>query len=250
MRVQTALSAVASPSAVASQPTRSPSQGWSATVSQDTPGRRLRGPPAGWPLWYSAKLDKMLKRPPRKIRRWVQETGARYEPGFGWYVERPRVSDPPPGIDRMTWYASVPPVIERIPIEPPLQWPVSSDVRTALILERLAKLADAYDGLPGPVKDPAEEENFVTTALHALAARGSAPVAPTLKPRVVSRINGAGQLTVPMIGRAQVPEAAGQRARRLTDLDHPGNLGGSDSWEDAGSWQHSGSTPRSCASAR
>ena len=146
-----------------------PISGLERDRSQDTPGRRLRGPPAGWPLWYSAKLDKMLKRPPRKIRRWVQETGARYEPGFGWYVERPRVSDPPPGIDRMTWYASVPPVIERIPIEPPLQWPVSSDVRTALILERLAKLADAYDGLPGPVKDPAEE-NFVTTALHALAA--------------------------------------------------------------------------------
>ena len=30
----------------------------------------------------------------------------------------------------------------------------------------------------------------------------------------------------------------------------PGNLGGSDSWEDAGPWRHSGSTPRSCASAR
>ena len=35
-----------------------------------------------------------------------------------------------------------------------------------------------------------------------------------------------------------------------SSLERPGNLGGSDPWEDAESWQHSGSTPRSCASAR
>ena len=34
------------------------------------------------------------------------------------------------------------------------------------------------------------------------------------------------------------------------ELDRPGNLGGSDSWEDAGSCRHSGSTLMSCASAR
>jgi len=33
-------------------------------------------------------------------------------------------------------------------------------------------------------------------------------------------------------------------------VDRPGDLGGSDSWEDAESCRHSGSTPRSCASAR
>jgi hypothetical protein len=33
-------------------------------------------------------------------------------------------------------------------------------------------------------------------------------------------------------------------------LDRPGNLGGSDPWEDAESCRHSGSTPRSCVSAR
>jgi len=27
-------------------------------------------------------------------------------------------------------------------------------------------------------------------------------------------------------------------------MDHPGNLGGSDSWEDAGQWQHRRGTPR------
>jgi transposase len=33
-------------------------------------------------------------------------------------------------------------------------------------------------------------------------------------------------------------------------VDRPGNLGGSDSWEDAGLWRHSGSTQMSCANAR
>ncbi len=33
-------------------------------------------------------------------------------------------------------------------------------------------------------------------------------------------------------------------------LDHPGNLGGSDSWEDAGPWRHRGSIQMSSASAR
>jgi len=27
-------------------------------------------------------------------------------------------------------------------------------------------------------------------------------------------------------------------------VDHPGNFGGSDSWEDAGPWRHSGSIPK------
>jgi hypothetical protein len=34
------------------------------------------------------------------------------------------------------------------------------------------------------------------------------------------------------------------------DMDHPGNLGGSDSWEDAGPWRHRGSIQMSSASAR
>jgi hypothetical protein len=42
----------------------------------------------------------------------------------------------------------------------------------------------------------------------------------------------------------------GRRTAGVDGLDRPGNLGGSDSWEDAGSWRHSGSTPRSCAIAR
>jgi len=33
-------------------------------------------------------------------------------------------------------------------------------------------------------------------------------------------------------------------------LDHPGNLGGSDTWEDSGPWRHSGSIRRSCVNAQ
>ena len=33
-------------------------------------------------------------------------------------------------------------------------------------------------------------------------------------------------------------------------VDHPGNLGGSDTWEDSGPWRHSGSIRRSCVNAR
>jgi hypothetical protein len=36
----------------------------------------------------------------------------------------------------------------------------------------------------------------------------------------------------------------------MDGLDRPGDLGGSDPWEDAESCLHSGSTPMSCANAR
>ena len=36
----------------------------------------------------------------------------------------------------------------------------------------------------------------------------------------------------------------------LLEVDRPGDLGGSEPWEDSESCLHSGSTPRSCASAR
>jgi hypothetical protein len=43
---------------------------------------------------------------------------------------------------------------------------------------------------------------------------------------------------------------AAQALLDLIGVDHPGNLGGSDSWEDARSWRHSGGTRMSCANAR
>ena len=42
------------------------------------------------------------------------------------------------------------------------------------------------------------------------------------------------------------PSTPGQSAR----LDHPGKVGGSDTWEDSESWQHRRSTPTSCVNAR
>ena len=33
-------------------------------------------------------------------------------------------------------------------------------------------------------------------------------------------------------------------------MDHPGKVGGSDTWEDSESWQHRRSTPTSCVNAR
>jgi integrase len=33
-------------------------------------------------------------------------------------------------------------------------------------------------------------------------------------------------------------------------VGHPGNLGGRETWEDAGSWRHSGNTRMSCVNAR
>jgi hypothetical protein len=39
-------------------------------------------------------------------------------------------------------------------------------------------------------------------------------------------------------------------AIRHGQLGHPGNLGGSDSWEDAGPWRHRRSTRMNCANAR
>jgi len=50
--------------------------------------------------------------------------------------------------------------------------------------------------------------------------------------------------------RARIAATRWPGKEPVDDLDHPGNLGGSDSWEDAGSWRHSGSTRMICANAR
>jgi hypothetical protein len=51
---------------------------------------------------------------------------------------------------------------------------------------------------------------------------------------------------------ADPEQIASFRAAAAADgtVDHPGNLGGSDTWEDSGPWRHSGSTRRSCVNAR
>ena len=53
-----------------------------------------------------------------------------------------------------------------------------------------------------------------------------------------------GEAIVAYLRRGR-PKTTGHR-----EVDRPGNRGGSDTWEDAGSWRHSGSTPRSLRSAQ
>jgi transposase len=50
--------------------------------------------------------------------------------------------------------------------------------------------------------------------------------------------------------RSYLDSAAAHGITALDAMDHPGNLGGSDSWEDAGPWQHRRGTQTSCVSAR
>ena len=49
---------------------------------------------------------------------------------------------------------------------------------------------------------------------------------------------------------AGLPEVAYLVHLLMEEVGHPGNLGGHETWEDAGSWRHSGSTRMSCANAR
>jgi hypothetical protein len=57
---------------------------------------------------------------------------------------------------------------------------------------------------------------------------------------------------VGVVFAARVPgqDVAGLPELVVEGLSHPGNLGGHETWEDAGSWRHSGSTRMSCANAR
>ena len=52
------------------------------------------------------------------------------------------------------------------------------------------------------------------------------------------------------IARALIPNDAFRHMHGWRSLGHPGNLGGHETWEDAGSWRHSGNTRMSCANAR
>jgi hypothetical protein len=125
---------------------------------RDTSGSFLDSPVGklATPRW----LQRKIARPPRKIRRWVAKTGARYAPGRGWYVlvpPKPLSAYPPPSNPRggaAPWNGEQ---LVVVPLEPPCNWPVSDDVRAMLAAERFARIADSYEGIPGPVKDPTED---------------------------------------------------------------------------------------------
>lgn len=121
-------------------------------------------------------LHRKLTRPPRKIEKWVAKTHARYAAGRGWYVEvldpaaYPPLSNPRGGAAPWNFEALAfltQDEIDRglsaglghyaIAVEPPCNWPVSNDIRTTLALERLTRVAEGYEGLPGQIKDPAED---------------------------------------------------------------------------------------------
>ncbi len=83
--------------------------------------------------------------------------------------------------------------------------------------------------------NPGSNRQAVTQSCHA-----PAPACPTLTVRPMAHVD------LPALAHHSPHPCGGCRAQ----LDRPGDLGGSDPWEDAESCQHSGSTPMSCPSAR
>jgi hypothetical protein len=71
----------------------------------------------------------------------------------------------------------------------------------------------------------------------------------SFEPKIVAkrqrRLTGVDEMVISALPGLQVSGVLGMRT-----VNRPGDLGGSDSWEDAESWQHSGNTPRNCVSAR
>lgn len=143
---------------------------------------------------------KMLAHPPRKIRDWVRKTGARYEPGHGWYVSRPAFLPPlPDGVTPELWpssgrlrpqikdvarwlqrpplaFEASDPDFVRVSVEPPVDWPVSSDVRAWLAAQRLEELLEDWENVPNLTRDPTEDivmATLVAAIGHALARRHS-----------------------------------------------------------------------------
>jgi hypothetical protein len=120
---------------------------------------------------------KMLAHPPRKIRDWVRKTYACYEPGQGWYVirpafrQRPQIDDVAEWLQRCQWSDPYPFV--QVRVEPPVDWPVSSDVRAWLAAQRMVELLEDWETVPNPTRDPTEDI-VMATLVAALAAIGHA----------------------------------------------------------------------------
>jgi hypothetical protein len=130
-----------------------------------------------WAMRTRAEVRARLANPPRKIRRWVKRMGARYEPGYGWYVERNGGVSPDDPVSplpssrqmdlslQLSWpwlydsegrLAEVP-GLTRIPVEPPVDWPVSRDVETVLAMQKLARWAERWEGFPNELREPIED---------------------------------------------------------------------------------------------
>lgn len=146
-------------------------------IHSPSPRRDTRWLPEWKATVAEVRARAALQHAPRKIRNWVRDKDARYEPGFGWYVwarwEHPSLGKPytePAELRRrglvLRYPADDP--RSRIPVEPPIDWPVSASTRARLVAERLSRLLDGYETIPHEGRDPAED-TAVTVAAAIIA---------------------------------------------------------------------------------
>ena len=80
-----------------------------------------------------------MQRVPLVIRHWMRKTGARYEPGYGWFIVDMDMGRP---------------------VEPPVDWPLpppmSAAERAARVAKPVSRLLEKYELIPGPARDPAD----------------------------------------------------------------------------------------------
>jgi len=90
------------------------------------------------------------------------------------------------------------------------------------------------------------------TVLVLLAAAAFAVTRAILRPQreAASQTAEAAARGSPADLAGHLEQACLQLRRPAGIVGHPGNLGGHETWEDAGSWRHSGNTRMSCANAR
>jgi hypothetical protein len=103
------------------------------------------------------------------------------------------------------------------------------------------------DDAPGPAAGCRVNHSLVALVSGVALISGNPAGWNVTSGRLPARIRGQVMYPRPVHG-AGIPCMPGSGPDRY--MGHPGNLGGSDSWEDAGSWRHSGSTRMSCANAR
>lgn len=116
------------------------------------------------------QLSRALRHPPRKIRKWIRDTGARYDLDSGeWYVPVPRrpgegeLRRPQPG-EQWPW-----PVVGGThpaqwqrppgdPVQPPVDWPIARDEQITRWVRRLIEALEGYERLPIEARDPTEDK--------------------------------------------------------------------------------------------
>jgi hypothetical protein len=140
------------------------------------------------------QLSRALRHPPRKIRKWVQEVGARYDLESGeWYVPVPRrpgegeLKRRQPGEQLPSLGLGVihPPQRHRPrppgnPVRPPVDWPITRDEQITEWVRRFIEALEGYERLPIEARDPSDD----TVAGHLLLVVVAGKVALRLAARV------------------------------------------------------------------